>query len=368
MKVLQVVRQYYPSTGGMEDYVTNLCRQLRLAGHRADVATLDYLFKSDTPLPPYSRYEDTDIIRLPSRGNARYFFAPRLLALIPRYDLVHIHGVDFFVDLMGMSRHLHGKPVVLSTHGGFFHTPWFPSFKKAYFNTLTRNSLRGVDRVIASSPSDEQLFRKITDRVTLVENGIDFDAFAGVRRETEPGLLVFVGRLSRNKRVDRLLGSLAALRKLKPEARLAVVGPDWEGLRAGLEELAEGLGLKDAVSFRGPLPREELLAELGRASLFVSASEYEAFGISTVEAMAAGTVVAVSDIPAFSNIITDGYTGFLVDYKDAGEAAALLASILALTPERLAEIGDAAREAARRYDWSAVAKDVIAVYEEAMIR
>jgi len=366
MKVLQVVRQYHPSTGGMEDYVTNLCRQLRLAGHEADVATLDYLFKSEAPLPPYGRHEGTDIIRLPSHGNARYFFAPRLLELAPRYDLIHIHGVDFFVDLMGVLRRFHGKPVVLSTHGGFFHTAWFPSFKKAYFHTLTRYSLKGVDCVVASSPGDEELFRRVSRRVRLVENGIDYGSFARVDKAVEPGRLLFIGRLSRNKRVDRLLGALATLRVKRPGARLVVVGPDWEGLGAGLERQAAGLGLGEAVSFTGTLPREAMLAELSRAHLFVSASQYEAFGLSTVEAMAAATVCAVSDIPAFSDIINDGRTGFLVDYEDEEGAAAVLDTILSLPLERIGGIGAAAREAARRYDWGNVAGKIIDVYEQVL--
>lgn len=364
MKILQVVRQYYPSTGGMEDYVANLCRQLRRRGHEADIATLDYLFKSDTALAPYQRHEDTDIIRLPSRGNARYFFAPRLMQLAPRYDLVHIHGVDFFVDLMGSLRKRHGKPVVLSTHGGFFHTPWFPTFKKAYFQTMTRHSLRGVDMVIASSPADEQLFRDVSPRVRLVENGVDFAAFADVHKDVVPGRLVFIGRLSRNKRVDRLLGTLARVRQAHAEASLVVIGPDWEGLGGGLEAMAGGLGLDDAVRFTGPLPREELLRELAQAHLFVSATEYEAFGISTVEAMAAGTVAAVSGIRAFSDIIDDGRTGFLVDFDDEETAAATVNTILDLPLERIAAIGGAAREAARKYDWGTVADEIIAVYEE----
>lgn len=364
MKVLQVVRQYYPSTGGMEDYVANLCRQLRTRGHEADVATLDYLFKSNTPLAPYERHDDTDIIRFPSRGNARYFYAPRLLEALPRYDVIHIHGVDFFVDLLGSMKRLHNKPVVLTTHGGFFHTSWFPAFKKAYFHSLTRRSLKGVECVIASSPRDAELFRRVSGRVRLVDNGIDYETFAAVEKDPVPGRMVFVGRLSRNKRVDRLLGVLAAIGDRRPEAHLVVVGPDWEGLGADLERAAADLGVADRTRFTGTLPRADMLTELSRAQLFVSASQYEAFGISTVEAMATGTVPAVNHIEAFSDIIDDGRTGFLVDYADTGDAAGTVESILSLPPERLGAIGAAAREAAGRYDWRHVADAVIAVYEE----
>jgi len=367
MNILQVVRQYLPSTGGMETYVSSLCRQLADRGHRSDVATLDYLFKTMTPLPAYERLDGTDVIRLPSKGTARYFFAPRLLELTPRYDLIHIHGVDFFIDMMGACKWMHGRPVVLSTHGGFFHTPWFPALKKTYFQTVTRMALTGVDRVIASSPKDEQLFSQISRRVDLVENGIDYQNFSRVeKREAGGENLVFIGRISKNKRVDRLLEMMAILRQQRPEATLTVIGPDWEGLQAGLETQAADLGLDDAVRFTGALSQEAMFDYLADASLFVSASEYEAFGLSTVEAMATGTVPVVSRIPAFSDLVADGETGFLADFSDPETAAAAIERALKLPEAELRSMGIAAKSSASRLDWSQVVGQIIDIYEEVL--
>lgn len=391
MNILQVVRQYLPSTGGMETYVSSLCRQLAERGHRSDVATLDYLFKTMTPLPSYERLDGTDIIRLPSLGTARYFFAPRLLELAPRYDLIHVHGVDFFIDMLGTCKWMHGRPLVLSTHGGFFHTPWLPALKKAYFQTVTRMALTGVDRVIASSPKDERLFSQISGRVTLVENGIDYRTFAGVDKRVggaspaagtadaasaadaagadSPAAagaenLVFIGRISKNKRVDRLLEMLAVLRQQRPDATLTVIGPDWEGLQAGLESQAAALGVGDAVRFTGVLPQEEMLDILAAASLFVSASGYEAFGLSTVEAMASATVPAVNRIPAFEDLVVDGKTGFLVDFSDPAGTATVVARTLAMPEAQLQKMGADAKIAASRHDWSQVVDQIIDIYEE----
>jgi alpha-1,3-mannosyltransferase len=352
----------------METYVSSLCRQLAVHGHHTDVATLDYLFKTNEPLPHYQRIDGTDIIRLPSSGTARYFFAPRLMELAPRYDLIHVHGVDFFVDLLGTCKTAHGRPIVLSTHGGFFHTPWLPALKRAYFLTVTRMTLRGVDRVIASSPKDEQLFSQVSNRVTLVENGIDYPTFAAVEKQSggEDESLVFIGRISKNKRVDRLLEMLAELRRQRPGATLAVIGPDWEGLRAGLEEHAALLGVADAVRFTGILPQDKMLSMLADARLFVSASEYEAFGLSTVEAMATGTVPVVNHIPAFTGLVEDGATGFLTDFSDPSAAAASVQRALQLPDSRLREMGASARDAVSRFDWAEVAGQIINVYEEVL--
>jgi len=366
MNILQVVRQYLPGTGGMETYVSNLCRQLARRGHRSDVATLDYLFKTDERLPHYQRIDGVDVLRLPSAGNARYFFAPRLMELVPRYDIIHVHGVDFFIDMLGTFKKMHGRPVVLSTHGGFFHTRWFPALKQTYFRTVTRTALRGVDRVLASSPQDEELFAQVSPRVTLVENGIDYPAFAAVEKRVSGDSLVFIGRISKNKRVDRLLAMLARLREQRPGARLTVIGPDWEGLQVELERQAAGLGVSEAVTFTGVLPQAEMLEVLAGASAFVSASEYEAFGLSTVEAMATGTIPVVSGIPSFAGLIEDGVTGFLTDFSDPAAAGAAVAGVLELPAEERRRLGDAAREAASHHDWSETAGQIINIYEEVL--
>ncbi|MHB0866452.1 MAG: glycosyltransferase family 4 protein [Thermoleophilia bacterium] len=366
MKILQVVRQYLPGTGGMETYVSSLGRELRARGHQSDVATLDYLFKSNQRLPAYERIDGGDVIRLPSSGNPRYFLAPRLLELLPRYDVIHVHGVDFFVDLLGAGRQLHGKPVVLSTHGGFFHTAWYPAFKKAYFHSLTRLALRGVDRVIASSPQDEELFRAISKRVTLVENGIDYQLFSAVEKQPIPDTMLFVGRLSKNKRVDLLLAALARLRTWRPQAQLTIAGPDWEGLLADLRHKTAALNLSDAVNFTGTISRKQLLAEMSMARLFVSASGYEAFGLSTVEAMASGTVPVVQRIQAFTDIIDEGEDGFLTDFTNTELAAETLRAALELPDKRLREMGELARSSAARYDWRDVAGKIETIYGEVL--
>jgi alpha-1,3-mannosyltransferase len=366
MKILQTVRQYIPGTGGMETYVSNLCRQLGLLGHHADVATLDRLFETGSRLPPYEVIDGINVIRLPATGNARYFFAPRLIEALPRYDLIHIHGVDFFVDMLGTMRQLHGKPLVLSTHGGFFHTRWLPGFKQAFFRTVTRNSLKGVDRVIASSTADAEIFSRVTDKITLVENGIDYQLYSGVTRQSQGETLLFVGRLSKNKRIDRLLAVFGEVHKARPGAKLLIVGPDWEGLREEFELQARGLGLGESVTFAGRIPQQELLEALAGARLFVSASEYEAFGLSTVEAMAAGLVPVVNRIPATQELVSQGDNGFLTDFANSTGTAVAIIDALGMDDKSYTRMSGAARKTASRHDWRHVAGSIVEVYEQVL--
>jgi alpha-1,3-mannosyltransferase len=366
MKVLQVVRQYNPSVGGMETYVSDLCGQLRHRGHYTDVATLNYLFYRDLPLSSFERIGDTDVFRLPSIGNPRFFLARKILKILPEYDLVHVHGVDSFIDLLAFSRRFHHKPLVLTTHGGFFHTDKFKALKDLYFKTITRRTLRRVDGVIANSSHDQQLFSPIASRLTMIETGIDCSVFENVKKCINKNSILSVGRISKNKRVDRLILTFARVLEYKPDATLTLVGQDWEGLGPGLSELTRDLGIEDSVKFMGELPKAAMLDELSHAQLFISASEYEAFGLSVIEAMATGTVPVLNDIEAFHEFIEDGVNGFLTDFNDVEVAANKIVAALDITDDDLAAISKQARLIASQYNWSNVIERIEQVYEEAL--
>ena len=97
-------------------------------------------------------------------------------------------------------------------------------------------------------------------------------------------------------------------------------GADFGGMRGPLEDLVVELGLTGRVRFWGAASREDLERLLERAHLFVSASSYEGFGLSTIEAMSSGTVVLVTSVGAHPSVIQHGVSGFLMD-QDARPAS-----------------------------------------------
>jgi alpha-1,3-mannosyltransferase len=108
------------------------------------------------------------------------------------------------------------------------------------------------------------------------------------------------------------------------------------------------LGIGDRVTFVGPVSDADLIAEYARARVFVSASEHEGFGISAVEAMAAGCVPVLSDIAAFRRLVTPGANGVIVDFTDAEPAGAALA---VLEDEDLSRMGGAAAASVEPFSW-----------------
>jgi alpha-1,3-mannosyltransferase len=171
---------------------------------------------------------------------------------------------------------------------------------------------------------------------------------------------VYVGRLARNKRVDLLIDAFARLAGRDRALQLRIVGHDWEDLLVGLKVQAKRLGVEQNVTFTGGVPDAQLAEELCSAAWFASASEYEGFGISAIEAMAAGCVPILNDIYAFRNIITDGDTGVLVDYTKPEAAAERMRSVLATPP------GEMARRARARTDefaWERKAVEWLRLYQ-----
>ena len=207
MKVVHVVRQFHPSIGGMEEVVLNIARRhLDASDDTVEVVTLDRLFHEDgARLPARERHRGVPVRRLPYVGSPRYPVCPRVLGSLRAADVVHVHGIDFFYDYLALTAAVHRRPLVVSTHGGFFHTEYASGLKRLWFRTITRASARAYARIVATSRNDGELFATVAgDRLRVIENGVDVDKFAG-RGAREPGrTLVSFGRWSLPQNAHRL--------------------------------------------------------------------------------------------------------------------------------------------------------------------
>jgi alpha-1,3-mannosyltransferase len=367
MRILQLTRQFLPAEGGMESVVEGLSVALQQNGHAVQVATLRLLFASGTMAPAESVEAGLKVRRMRHWGPRRYPVAPGVFRAIRGYDLVHIHAIDFFVDYLSLLRLVHRIPLVISTHGGFFHTQRARAFKEMYFKTVTRHSLGGVGAVVCVSQHDRQMFSRIVpqQRIHVIENGANIDGLWSLKKKPEPGLVLGVARLAENKRVHKVLEAMAVLKDRYPHLRLEWVGADFSGLRTSLERRVIDLGLIGRVRFHGAVSREELSRLLQKAHLFVSASAYEGFGLSTIEAMSAATVVVVTAVGVHPDVVQDGVSGFLVD-QDATGLSTQMERALSLPGEKLAAMGEQARAATKRFSWSRIALQYEQLYREVL--
>lgn len=367
MRILQLTRQFLPAQGGVERVVEGLSVALQRSGHTVQVATLRLLFSSGTLAPAQSVEAGVPVRRMRHWGPRRYPLALSALRAIRGYDLVHIHAIDFFVDYLSLLRLLHRVPLVVSTHGGFFHTERARAFKEWYFEHITRQSLGRVGAVVCVSRRDCELFSRIvpTERIRVIENGANLDRFWKLNKCVEPGLVLGISRLAENKRVEKVLEAMAELKHRHPQLRLEWVGADFAGMRSTLERRVASLGLEGRVLFHGAVGEAELCRLLERAHLFVSASSYEGFGLSAIEAMSAATAVVVTPVGAHPDVVQHGVTGFLIG-QDTSGLASQIDEVLAMPVERVQAIGEAARDATRRFSWMQIAPRYEQVYREVL--
>ena len=194
----------------------------------------------------------------------------------------------------------------------------------------------------------------IADPVTDVEAG----RILGPRQGAE---LLHVGSTIDRKRIDVLLEVFAAVRRLRPDARLIRVGGPFTGAQRAQ---ARDLGVADAIAVVPFVDRGTLSAIYRRADLTLLPSEREGFGLPLVESLACGTPMVASDIPVLRELGQD-----TVAYAVLADVAAWRDAILALLAER---DNDPERWQARRqrgiarasdFSWSQYATTVASLYE-----
>ena len=177
--------------------------------------------------------------------------------------------------------------------------------------------------------------------------------------------LLHVSSTIPRKRIDVLLEVFSRFRSVDPDARLLRVGGP---LTREQQRLAERLNVADAIVELPFLDRLQLAALYRRASVVVLPSEREGFGLPVVEAMACGTPVIASDIPALREV-----GGTAAQYCSVGD---INCWVEALARFRLGQSDPAVRErrraeclsAAARFDWRRYAVQMAALYEQPLAR
>ena len=359
MRIVHVVRQFSPSVGGLEDCVLNLCRaQKNDLGLLPRVVTLNRLFqRPDETLPEADEVDGVPVLRLPWNGSSRYPLAPSVLRHLKEADLIHVHGIDFFFDYLAATRGIHRKPLVATTHGGFFHTAFASKLKQVYFQTVTRQSAKAYGRIIACSEADAAAFGAITPaNLTTIENGVDIEKFASAASQSRRPTLITFGRFTRHKRLDALFPILNELRSGGEDWRLIIAGVEADVTRTDLARLAASAGVEGAVTIEVGLSNAALKERIRQASFFISPSAYEGFGIAAVEALSAGLVPILSGISPYKKLLASAPDGVEIDTGTSLAAARAIRQRYDALSDDVTDVKARLIAAAAPYDWRSVAK------------
>lgn len=221
---------------------------------------------------------------------------------------------------------------------------------------------RTLDAVVTTTEADAAVYRKRMPlpgvRVLAVPNIVP--APAGPPSQGTSKVISAAGRLVRAKRFDLLIEAFSAVATKHPDWRLRIHGGGAE--RERLQGLIDGLGLGERAELTGP--RSPIEAEFAKASIVVSASDAESFGMTIVEAMRCGVPVVSTNCPLGpAEIIDHGTDGLLVP---PGDGRALATGLLDLVedPERRRKMAEAALESSHRYDPVPIAERYQLLFQE----
>ena len=368
MRIGVVTPLFPPSTGGLETAVSAQVAALVADGHSVEVFT-----QTGGRSATGSRIEGGVLVRRYRNvtGSARYPVAPSLFSAVrsafsphavDRFDVMHVHAYHGAAALAALAVGS-SVPVVFTPHfHGGGHTA-AARFMHVFHRPLGRRLFDRSDRIVCVSQAEaslvEQHFPHAAGKTTVIHNGLDLRVTPVVPPlARERPLVLCLGRMEHYKRVDLVLRALAHM----PGFELAIVG-DGPAL-TDLRGLARGLELADRVHFPGRVPDAELAGWLGRAWVFASMSEREAFGLTVLEAAAWGIPVVASPIPAHQELAQLVPSG--VTLATEGIDASGLAGMLQQTAKPLAR--GTVQPWVETLTWARVSRALLDVYSDVAAR
>jgi len=366
MKVAMIGWEYPPFTvGGLGTHCYGLTRSLANMGvkvdfympqtkHRASSDNCNLVIKEvgETTVFPYDRPESNEIAGQFFDAVSRYntLVATKVKGT---YDVIHCH--DWLTIQASIAlKDLLGVPLVLTVHSTEYdRSGWL--HPNQWFIDVEREGMKKADKIIAVS--------QFTKRTIIEKYGIDpekitviYNAVYPIAEGEKQKLVLFLGRLTIQKGADVFLRAAKKVTEFEPGVRFVVAGAG--DLLPDLINQAVKLGISNRVIFTDHLTDDEMKHMYGIASVYVMPSVSEPFGITTLEAISAGTPTIASKTAgvceAFRNCLK-------VDFWDSDEIANKIISLLRYESlnKTLSENG---RQEIELFTWDNVAEKTLDVY------
>ncbi len=249
----------------------------------------------------------------------------------------------------------------------------FNSAAQRRHTAFTRFLIARMDEIIATSEISASFLER---EAIVIHHGIDLEtykpprdraaAFAATGLPGKYGIGVF-GRVRKQKGVDLFVAAMLRLLPKYPDFTAIIVGliaPDHAAFVNRLKADIAAAGLSDRIRFLGELPIQEVPLWYQRISIYVFASRVEGFGLTMLEAMAAGNAVVATRAGAAELVIEDGVTGVLAPTGEVDELAAAIEPLMR-EPEKIEGIGARARARVMdAFNRDREVEEIIGVYEK----
>lgn len=362
MKVVQVVPFIGAEASGPAYSVPELC--FALSNHKCSIilATLEGSKDLTTEKIEHFFYQRSMVF---SRLGISFGMKKSLLRFGINASLYHNHSLWMMPNVYAcISAQKSNKPLVVSPRGTL--SLWAfksgSSVKKVFWPLIQRPALSWTSCFHATAMTELEDIRRHGFRqpVAVIPNGIHLPE-AIQKKSHSIRTLLFLGRIHPIKGLEMLLPAWRAVQDIFPNWQLRIVGVDNHGYLQKMKELAGDLALQ-RVDFSGPLYGDDKWQAYRDASLFILPTYSENFGMSVAESLASGTPAIVTNGAPWQGLLENNcgwWTEIGVD-----PLVAALEEALALSDQRLAEMGERGREWMRRdFSWDTIGRQMAKTYE-----
>jgi len=378
---------YPPYINGVSTSIVMLKGALEKLGHEVFIVTVNNENLS------YKYENDNKIIRLPGIPIGIYDY--RLTGIYPvrvinkiknwKLDVIHSQtefGVGTFARLIAKQMNI---PIVHTYHT--MYEDYVHYITKGYFNGTSKKIVEYLTKFYCDKTATElivptkkayDLFKekyKVDRNVHIIPTGIEIDRFyrenfkisqiLELRRnlsiQEDDFVILFVGRLGREKSVDVLIEGEKEIVKKHPNVKLLIVGdgPDMEHFKKMVKEY----GLEKNVIFTGKVSYDDIPLYYEAADLFATASKTETQGLTVIEAMAASLPVLAINDDSFRIVVVDELNGYL--FEDLNDYVKKVDYLIG-NPKKLSKMSKQARVSAEMHSSKYFAERVLDVYKIAI--
>jgi len=330
----------------------------------------------DVPLDQAVLIDGVKVFYYPTSYLRRWFFSwplrKKMQKIIPEMDFVHLHSLFLYPTYqaaqIAKKNHI---PYCISPHGAL--VPELLASRSRYIKKLAlrlfeNKNLSDASFIHATATLEEVNIRAAQvpiKKIEIVELGVDTAltkeeaSNANKLLEIPSPYLLFLGRISWKKQIDRIIAALPYIRK---DIQLVIAGYDDENLIVSLKKMANDLGQSDRVHFYGPVKGKQKQAFFANALAMVLPSLHENFGMVILESWANARPVILSPNIGLADTMLVADAGVLV--PDTPRAFGELINQLTLNPEVLDRMGHNGLNLVKeRYSWGTRALELVSVYE-----
>jgi len=336
-RVAMLIQKYYPHAGGAERQIQRLAPRLQARGFEVCVVT-----RHEKGLSHFEIIDGVSVYRLVCPGPkplAAIFYICSAAMLLSKLhpDLIHAHEILSPASAALLAKRFHGWPVIVKILRGGIRGDIYKLRRSPFWMQRFRVLCQGVDSFVVISHEIDQELSALgvpSEKRAFIPNGVDTETFAPLPDSQKKrlrdelllppngALVVYLGRLTAEKRVDHLLHIWPDIRAAFPQAHLLIVGTGAEEARLHTQSVSV-----PGVQFTGQV--NNALSYLQVADLLVLPSVTEGLSNSLLEALSTGLPVLATSVGGTPDVISHDVNGYLIPPDDLPALKTGLMTLLA---------------------------------------